>query len=211
MLAAGAGCEPYVEGNGVLREETRAVPEFEGVRGDDGIQVVVTAGAPQGVTVSGDENVLAHVETAVRQDPQHGAVLEVKSPWPIDSRNQLRVLVSVPELRFLGAARQSRVAASAVQADAFAVVASDGAVVELAGAGGRSLSVQLSAGQHGGATLDARGYTVQEATVALVSGSRAKLRVTGTLSGSATGGSAVENEGGAICSVTPPEAAQCGP
>ncbi|HEY6098390.1 MAG TPA: DUF2807 domain-containing protein, partial [Anaeromyxobacter sp.] len=70
VAGALAGCQPYVQGNGVYREERRNdLGAFTGVHLEDGIEATVTAGiAQQMVTVSGDANVLPYIETEVRTE-----------------------------------------------------------------------------------------------------------------------------------------------
>ncbi len=204
LIAVLLGCDPYVKGNGVLREETRQVGGFEGLRVEDGIQAEVTAGVtPQRVAVSGDENLLQHISTSVKTDPVHGQVLEVRSTLSsFDSTHPMRVVVSVPVFRFLAATDSCYAKVSGAATDAFAVDADDGADLRLSGPGGAALSVRLAGGQGGGAHLDAREYRVTDASVELGGGARAELhadeRVTGTLSG----GAALENVGGGVCEVT---------
>jgi hypothetical protein len=198
-----AGCEPFVQGNGVLHEETRDVATFEGVSTDDGIKVEITAGAAQQVVkVSGDENVLQHIETTVRNDAARGfAVLDVKSSVQFDSTNPVMAVISVPTVRYVAATHACTVTAKQVATPAFEVDASENAYVTLSGAGGASLSVQLQGGQRGGAHLDARGYPVDTASVTLAGGSTASLAARVSVSGSADGGSSVENTGAATCNV----------
>lgn len=198
-------CDPYVKGNGVLREETRHVGTFDGLRVEDGIQAEVTAGAEtQRVAVSGDENLLEHVQTSVRTDAAHGQVLEVRTTLSsFDSTHPMRVVVSVPVLRFLAATDACYATIAGASGEIIAIDAADGADVRLAGPGGAQLSVRLTGGQRGGAHLDARAYRVEDATVELSGGGRAEVdvdeRVSGTVSGA---GSALENVGGGACDVT---------
>jgi hypothetical protein len=203
-LVALLACDPYVKGNGVLREDTRNVGAFEGLRVEDGIQAEVTAGAAeQRVALSGDENLLEHIQTLVRADAAHGEVLEVRSTLSsFDSTHPLRVVVSVPVLRFVGAKDECFATISGASAEIMTVDAADGADVRLAGRGGAQLSVRLTGGQRGGAHLGAREYRAEDATVELSGGARAELRVSERVSGTVSGAeTALDNVGGA-CDVT---------
>lgn len=210
-----SACNPYVKGNGVLREETRNVGAFEGVRVEDGIQAEITAGAAsQRVAVSGDENLLEHVQTSVRTDAAHGQVLEVRTTLSsYDATHPIRVVVSVPVLRFLAATDACFATIAGASAEILAIDADDGADVRVAGPGGAQLSVRLAGGQRGGAHLGARDYRVEDATVELSGGARADLRVGERVSGTVSGaGTALENVGG-VCDVTVTEGAtvSCSP
>jgi hypothetical protein len=204
-LIALVGCKPFVQGNGVLGEETRNVAAFEGVSADDGIEVDVTvaAGTAQVVKLSGDANVVQNIETIVRNDAARGiAVLDVKSSVQFDSIHPVTAVISVPTLRYVRATHACPVTASQVAVPAFEVDADEDAYVTLSGAGGATLSVGLQGGQRGPATLDARGYPVDTASVALSGGSTALLAARVGVSGSATGASTVKNTGTATCTVS---------
>jgi hypothetical protein len=204
-----------VQGNGILGTEVRRVPAFDAISVSDGIQLEVTDGAAQqSVTLSGDENVLPHIETIVEQDPKRGSVLEVKSAVRVfESVNQVKAVVSATTLRGLFADEACVVTAAAVASPTFEVVASDGARLTLAGVGGPSIDVTLAAGQHGGATLDARGYPVSTATVALqAAGAEALLAASVRVSGTAVEGATLANTGPAPCDVdAPPNVVRCAP
>jgi hypothetical protein len=75
------------------------------------------------------------------------------------------------------------------------------------------MSVTLAGGQHLGATLDAREYPVDTATVSLqASGVVAELAASGHVSGTAVEGASLSNTGTATCDVTPADVVKhCGP
>lgn len=203
-LGALAGCEPYVQGNGVYREEFRNVRAFEGVSAQDGIQVQITAAAAQqSVKVSGDENVVQHIVTDVQDDPQRGfPVLTVKSSIAsFDSVNPVAAVIAVATLQYVAATHACTVGAAQVASPSFEVDADDNASVTLSGAGGASLVARLGGGQRGGAQLVATRYPVDTATVALTGGASTELAVRVSVTGTADGGSTVENTGAAICTV----------
>jgi hypothetical protein len=204
LLAVGfAGCEPYVEGNGVLREEARELPSFGGVVVSDGIQAAVTVGAAaQLVTVRGDENVLEFVDTVVTDRPGVGAVLEVRTGSAYQSQHEVGVVVSVPVLSYLAASDASPATVVGAAAPVFTVEAVDGSHLVLSGGGGARLVTTLGGGQHGGASLDARGYPVSDAEVTLTAGAVARVHAATSVSGVVGGASRVENEGAGTCAVT---------
>jgi hypothetical protein len=204
LAAPLAGCEPYVEGNGVRGEETRSVSAFGGLAISDGIQAIVTVGAAdQSVRIEGDQNVLQYLETTVEGRPLHGPVLVVDTDPSYRSNHPLKVTVAVPALAYVAAIEASPVAVTGAASDAFTVEASDGSNVSLAGAGGTRLVVMLGGGQHGGARLDARAYPVQQADVTVSEGAVASVRASAAVQGSAAGaGTRVENSGDGVCAVT---------
>jgi len=215
LLAALSACAPYVEGNGVYAErvfDARDLPAFDRVGVDlpvdeEGEHVkasLFAAAASRQVVVSGDENVIQHVEVGV-DGGRLGARIGLSS-YRVVHPIQLRV--QAPGLSAVEAAAQAEVAVQGAQGDDFAVTAGDGAVVTLGGAGGARLTATLA----GGARLDASGYPVDAAEVAVSGGARATVwpaePVTGTASGA---GSKVLVKGGAACAVSVSDGATCGP
>jgi hypothetical protein len=206
-VALVAGCTPYVQGNGVFHEETRDVPAFRGITVEDGIQAIVRIEpGPQIVRVSGDANVVQQLATEVGADAALPIqVLKVRVVGgDFSSVHPLRLDVRVPLLEVVRLQDATRVEVHGATADLFTVEARDGSTVLLDGAGGALLDVVLAGGQHGGAHLDADLYPVTDASVTLTQSSRVELSATGTVAGTATAGSLVENHAAGVCAVTDP-------
>jgi putative autotransporter adhesin-like protein len=202
LLACGlAACEPFVQGNGVFREERRADPgPFTGIHVESGVEATVTAGvADRSVTVSGDANVVPYIQTEVRTDSGR-QVLHVWISKAFVGTIPPRAIVEVPALEFALATQSSRVNGKSLAASSFEVVADQGGNVVLEGAAlpaGDSIDVRLATG----AILNATAYGVSEgASVQLSGGSVARLRCDGPVSGNVTGGSQLENlQGSGSC------------
>src|ERR1700677_3466463 len=61
------GCfGPSVSGSGHLISETRNVSDFSNVSLEGSGRVVIQQGGAESVTVTGDDNLLSHIETEVR-------------------------------------------------------------------------------------------------------------------------------------------------
>ena len=210
-LALLGACTPYVQGNGVLREETRSVDVFEGVSVSDGVLVNVAAGATSAarvaVTVSGDENIVyQNLKTEVRTDGETGRPVLVVYVDMSDfsTTHPLRVSASVPVLTVLRAsgvhagsssqidATVSRVAELRVSAEKEAIVKVPAAP---AGIAADRLDVVLSSG----AWLSAQSCEAVQADVQLTGASRAQLRASGSVTGSVIEGSTLENAGTGVC------------
>ena len=196
-----AGCDPWVVGDGVFKEETRTTGAFVGVSVQDGLEVEATGGAvAHSVKVSGDQNVLEHIVTEVVNEAGLGATLIVKSDVThIESTHPLRVSVAVPVLSHARAVENAVLEVKGAAAEIFDVHAGDGAEVELSGTGGDHLLVTLWGGSKGGATLDARSYVAGDATVALTGGAVAELHVDGPVTGTVAEGSSLVNVGEGTC------------
>lgn len=83
------------QGSGVRASETRALEPFRAVEvSRAGIDVEVRVGTPAGLEVTGDDNLLEHVDTQVR-----GSVLEISmDEGRYRFREPMRVVVTAPEL-----------------------------------------------------------------------------------------------------------------
>lgn len=202
-LLALSACVREIQGNGIFRQELRTVPAFTGVSVNSPIITSVAVGPVQGVVVSGDANVLAQLETTVHDDPALGLpVLELRVPDAFVPIHPLRVDLTVPEILFLHAGDAATVDVTGARGAALEVEASDGSAVSLAGAGGAALDARLSGGSHAGATLDAAGYPVATAAVALTGGAHASVEASTAVTGTAATGCVVQNVGPGVCQVT---------
>ena len=193
-LAALAGCEPYVQGNGVYFQEQRPDPgPFTGVHVESGVEVGVEAGAAaRRVVVSGDSNVVPYIETEVRTDAGR-QVLHVRISRAFAGTIPPRAAIEVPVLEYAFATDHSKIGARKLAAASFQVSAEGGSSVSLEGLAapaGASIDVQLATRAH----LDASGYVVSSgASVELTGASIAKLHSDGPVSGTVSGGSELDN------------------
>jgi hypothetical protein len=205
---AALGCDPYVHGDGVYREQPRDAAPFHAISLTDGLSATVTAGSSvQALTVSGDENVLQYVDTSV----VNGVLVAKMNASGYDSTHPIRVVATVPAIDSLAAAAASTIVAKGVAAPNLAVDGADGSIVQVSGPGGGAsgaLQVGLRGGGHGGAHLDATGYPAHTASVELAGGSHAALAVDGTVSGTAADASVVTGAGS--CAVTLSGGSTCG-
>jgi Putative auto-transporter adhesin, head GIN domain len=196
LAGALAGCEPYVQGNGVYHEERRPTGAFTGVHVGSGIDATVTAGAPSGsVTVSGDANVVPYIEAEVRTDSGR-EVLFLQVSRVFSGTIPARAVIEIPALEYAFATDGAKVTGKRVAAASFQVVADRGSNVVLEGAAtpaGDTVYVRLGTG----ALLDATAYVSGGATVQLSGGSIARLHSDGAVNGTVTDGSLVDNFQGA--------------
>jgi len=196
-----AGCDPYVEGNGVYYEENRTPAEtFTGVHVQDGIEATVASGsAQQKVLVSGDANIVRdYVKTEIVTDRGSGPVLHVRlatSSPTLDPTIPLRAVIELAELRSVQADGDSHVSASGVATLLLSIEAYGNSDVLVMGPGGGRIEVVAS-----DAAVDAGSYPVSEgALVDLSSGSRAELHSDGPVAGTVRGGCTLENFGSGLC------------
>jgi hypothetical protein len=205
LLALGVlpGCDPWVVGDGVFKEEVRPVTAFTAVSVQDGIDVQVVAGSAQrSLSVSGDDNVLDHVKTTVKSEGGTQTLVVEADVAHLEATLPLLVSVTTPDMTTaVTATGESRVDVSGATAAELTVSAGSGATVTLAGAGGDRLVLTLWGGQGGGASLDARSYIVDEVVATLSGGSLAQVHADESVSGTASEGSTLLNVGEGTCQV----------
>ncbi|MCM2333792.1 MAG: DUF2807 domain-containing protein [Anaeromyxobacteraceae bacterium] len=209
LAAALCGCEFSVEGNGVFAERAVSVPAFDRLEIGLGIEATVTAGAADRlVVISGDENVLQHVDVEVSGT---ALVTSTDLQGGFTTVHPLRLRIEVPSLVGVKASDLAHVTVTGAAAPAFEVDADGQGQVALSGAGGDALAVRL----RDRAVLSGFGYPAATAAVDLADGSTGQLHVsgavTGTVAGGPRGGSRLEIQGGGTCSLTPEVGSTCSP
>ncbi len=212
-LLALSACDPYVEGNGVYREEDRTGSvgtPFTGIHVEDGMIATVTSSAADfKVVASGDSNVLQYVRTQVEDDATLG--IRVLHVWVdlagYSSTNPSAVVVQVPAIVYALSKEYASVEISEAKAPIFTVRAESRGYVQVAGphvldpAGdpaGDTIHVSVSNG-----TVDASGYVTtsltEAAVVDLSANASARLHADGPVVGTAAGGSRLWNTGTGTC------------
>lgn len=199
VLLASSACA-RVNGSGVPKTETRSFEPFTAIALKGGLELETVSGPAQ-LTLSGDDNLLALVETTVVNgclfvSPRQNVSFSPSLP--------LRVTVSAPTLHRLSASGASSVelngatdrqlelvveggaslVAKALDLDALQVSAKGGSHLELAGQA-RHADLEFA----GGVDAQAKGLSVAHAVVAAAGGSSVELTVTEAIAGSASGGS----------------------
>jgi hypothetical protein len=192
-----AACHSQVSGSGVLGEEVRTVAPFDAVDISLGIEATVTASAAaQSVILSGDENLLQYVLTTV----EAGVLTTgLHGTSGIESIHPLRIVAEAKALHAVRAREAAMVdvknAGNPSPGFVFNVEATGAGQVQLQGAGGDRLLVNLS----NGSGLDAWAYPVNGATVTVGGGSTLRIHSTGDVEGSVSGASRLEITGGGTC------------
>jgi hypothetical protein len=217
--AAGAGCTPFIHGNGVFVEDARGVPTFAAISIEDPMtaQVEVVASGAQHVVVSGDSNVVQQVEARVVTDPGGSGLsllrVYVSGATGFDTVNPLRVDITVPDLQLARADDGARVVVHGAAATAFTAEATEDSTLQLSGPGGDALVVRAT-GSKAGSVVDASGWPVHTAAVTAAHATvmvEAAQDVTGSLvcAAPAEGFCRVKNYGVGACDVT--GAGSCAP
>ncbi|MFY0565120.1 head GIN domain-containing protein [Archangium lansingense] len=211
LVVALSGCwlGPQVQGSGNLVQEERQLPGFVSLEVNDGIEatVVVDPNQPQKVRLVGDDNLVK----LLRTEPLGSSGLRVyfsqEEVLGWNSRNPLRVEVTVPSLEALLGSGGGKVEVSGdVSPASFSLEVSGGGTVKMSGLDTESFSMEVSGGSDvtlagsatrvesdmsGGSNLRARSLTSRDATLTSSGGGTTELRVSESLRVSASGGSEV--------------------
>ena len=187
-------------GSGVAATQARDVGDFTRISVQSGITATVQAGERSPLVITGDDNLLRHVVTQVRDGE-----LTVAFDGRVSTGLGIRVQVGTPMLGAIDASGGAHVEASAVRGDAVSISASGGARVnvgmvdattslDISSSGGSRLELAgsvpvLLVDSSGGSIVDARRLEAKSATLNLSGGSRATANVAGKVAGSLSGGS----------------------
>ncbi len=191
FLAAGllAGCDPPIQGSGVLLEQPRDEADFDGLRVDQGIAGYVTVGGAKAVTVVADSNVVGSIDTfvkSVKVGSMTFQVLHVEIDHGVDPVIRPSVVVTVPSFLY--------------------AEGSGGASIQLkrtpeSAPVGPLLTVVLASATLDAITVEPQ-YATSGAVVTLTGGASAKLHSDGLVTGSVSSGSTLDNlQGAGTCSV----------
>jgi Putative auto-transporter adhesin, head GIN domain len=180
------GSAPYDQGSGKVATETRPLEGFHAVSASQGVRVSVSAGTSSEASVSGDDNLLAHVTTSVAD-----GTLFVSIEGSIETRNPLTVdVTSTTLIDAIAADAGSTVDSEDLQVAGLTLQASSGSTVR---GGGQASSVEATATS--GSTIDLRNLEAREARVDASVGSTIHVNASDAVSGSSTSGSTVQVSG----------------
>lgn len=159
VALGGCGVQPQVVGSGLRVEERRTLEDFDRLGVGGSFVVRVRSGDAPGVLLRGDDNLLPHVRTTVREGR---LTLEFEGPGSFRSERPIEVELSTPSLRAISVSGGCQLEASALEAANFALNVSGSCTGRLAGRVGK-LELNIS----GSARLDLLELLAQEAQVQL--------------------------------------------
>lgn len=185
------GSAPYIEGSGKMTTDTRQLGEFHALLVDTAISATVTIGSATSVAVTADDNLVGLILT----DVQDGK-LSIRINASLETRNDLKVLVTTPGLDSVAATDGSTLDYQNASAAELTVAVDNGSTVR---AGGRVSSLILSVGN--GSTGDLRNLSSDRASASVDNGSTARVKASQAVGGSCHNGSTLLVGGGAQISV----------
>ncbi|AKQ65781.1 hypothetical protein A176_002693 [Myxococcus hansupus] len=204
LSACSAG--PYVDGNGDLVEEERRTSSFEEVYVSDGIAAIVEVdpAQPHRVIVEGDSNLVALMRTDVHSRGRLRVQFLSEDVGQWESKNPLRVRVTVPMLRGIERSGGGNVdLRGTIAAPSFQLITSGGGRVRAEGLSVERMTLETSGGAEttlsghvaaldsemsGGGKLYGSGLRVNDARLESSGGGSTELQVVDTLRVEASGG-----------------------
>jgi hypothetical protein len=198
---------PTIVGSGVTTVETRELGAFHGVDVSSAFEATVAIGTTQSVTLSVDDNLLALVETEVK-DGQLS--IGYRAGSNVSSAKPQKVAIVVPALDSIVASGAAKVSATVGETKAIKIeaegaarvdvrgLASDSVDVDANGAGQVSLSgkgKRLKLEADGASTFRAPDVVFESATIDISGASRGEVQVTGPIDGEVSGASTLSLRG----------------
>jgi hypothetical protein len=130
-----AGCSlnlnTGVDGNGVAKTETRSLDEFNSIEARGNFIGDITAQKTQSFTISGDENILAVIETTVTDKK---LVIKPKNGASINQKLELKLNIDLAELNKLTASGGGKFTIKDLKNDSFVVDESGSSSITTTGA-----------------------------------------------------------------------------
>jgi hypothetical protein len=127
MSAVAIGCVNQVQGSGTAATDQREVPAFREVQASGSLEVQITIGSPQSVSITADDNILPILKTEVQNQR-----LIIRSDQSYRARAQEPLVkITVPELRGIDNSGSTRTSIGEVSSDDFNVQTSGSARVTI--------------------------------------------------------------------------------
>jgi hypothetical protein len=125
-----------VRGSGVRKTEKRDLPSFTAIETTGAFEVQVTCQKPASFEIEGDDNLLALIQTEVRN-----GVLRVSSTKPYHTRDPISLRITVPDLASISSTGAGKFHVSNLKNDSFEIHSTGAALVV---AEGQSNNVKIS-------------------------------------------------------------------
>lgn len=169
-----------IDGSGHPATQSRAVHDIYGIAVWVPAEVVVTQGAKEGLKITADDNLLAHIETVV----ENGVLrIRPRDQASLSARTPIRVEVTARSPQLLAVAGSARIAAKSLVLGRVEAKVQGSGRIELSGA-----APDFSANIAGAGEVDAAQLAAQDGRVAISGSGRIRLsaqrNVTATISGS---------------------------
>jgi hypothetical protein len=129
MLFTLSGCHfGHKTGSGKMKVEKRDVPSFHAIELSGAYDVEVVAQKEQSLEIEADDNLLPLIKSEV-----HDGVLEINNEKSFNTRNKIRLRISVPTLNSINTSGASDIVVTGVRSDRFGIETSGAGSVKVSG------------------------------------------------------------------------------
>jgi len=174
-----------VKGSGNVSTEKRDVAGFDSVEVSGVFQVEIVAGKDFSVEVQADDNLIPLVTTEVK-----GGTLQIDLDKKVSARNDLIVRISAPNIKKIESSGVSKINASGIKNDSFAIDSSGASKITVSGETAK-LSVDLS----GAGSVNAEDLKAVDADIDASGACKINVNVSGSLKTDASGASKITYTG----------------
>ena len=188
LAVLASGCQWFgagEQGSGTPKTEPRQVAAFSKIQLAGAYHADITAGAPQLVEISGDDNLVPLVTTEVKDDR-----LRVATKKPVRPKLDLAVKLATPALAAVSVSGSSQVELRGISGNAFAFDVSGSAQAKAAGT-----AKKLTIGISGSASVDATALAAEDVSVNINGSGDVDVSATGVLDVSISGSGHVRYHG----------------
>jgi hypothetical protein len=175
-------CNEAMQGNGILKKESRTVPPFESLRLEGGYKVMVTCQKEQGVQIECDENILPHIITEIK-----GKTLYVHSDTNISPKHDPSVTITIPNLTEI--VNEGSVSAEILNINnaSFAIESEGSAIVT---ASGQAANLQVKG--EGSCIINAKELEAENVRISIEGSGQAKVKATKSIDAKIEGSGTIE-------------------
>lgn len=189
LMALATGCKigsiSGIKGSGNLKTESRSVAGFKEIKAENAVELEITVQKDFSLTVEADDNLLEQVKTEVS-----GNTLKISTKDSFNSKNKIKIKLSLPELTYLDLSGASNANVSGVKTDSLKLNASGAARIKIDGE-----VKSLEATASGASGIDAEGLKTENAKANASGASHVTVSPTGDLDAEASGASSVTYTG----------------
>lgn len=180
-----AGCKVEniggVKGSGNVKTESRSVSNFKEIKAENAVELEITVQKDFSLTIEADDNLLEHIKTEVS-----GGTLTISTKDSINSKNKIKIKLSLPELTRLDVSGASTADISGVKADSLKLNASGASKIKIDGE-----VKSLEAIASGASGIDAENLKTENAKANSSGASNITVSPTNDLDADASGASSV--------------------
>jgi hypothetical protein len=186
LVALASGCNKIgniggIKGSGNVKTETRSVSNFKEIKAENAVELEITVQKDFSLTVEADDNLLDQVKTEVS-----GNTLKISTNDSINSKNKIKIKISLPELTDLDVSGASTANISGAKTDSLELDASGASRIKI---DGEVKSVDATAS--GASGIDAENLKTENAKANASGASHVTVSPTGDLNAEASGASTV--------------------